>query len=126
MDWTPLGAKLLGTLTLRPYVALFLATFLALAWRDLGGRRALGFLAWGAVVAFGAEWASTRIGVPFGLYHYTGATADRELFVSNVPAFDFVSFPFLAYASWCLARVATGRWAGWGPVGLAGIVMMLA
>lgn len=126
MDWTQLGRELAGTLTMRPYVVLFLVTFLALAWRDLGARRALGFLAWGAAVAFTAEWASTRVAIPFGLYHYTGETAGRELFLSNVPAFDFVSFPFLAYASWCLARAATGRWAGGGIVALAGVLMMLA
>src|SRR5262245_42639324 len=118
MDWHGLGVRLAGTVITRPYVVLFLATFLTLAWRDLGGRRALGFLVWGAAIAFAAEWASTRVGIPFGLYHYTGATAGRELFVSNVPAFDFVSFPFLAYASWCVARALTGRWAGGALVGL--------
>ena len=126
MDWTLLGRELAGTVTMRPYVVVFLATFLALAGRDLGGRRTLGFLAWGAAVAFSAEWASTRVGIPFGLYHYTGDTMGRELFLSNVPVFDFMSFPFLAYASWCLARAATGRWRGAGVVALAGVLMMLA
>ena len=126
MDWALLGREMAGTVTMRPYVVVFLATFLALAGRDLGARRTLGFLGWGAAVAFGAEWTSTRVGFPFGLYHYTGDTMGRELFLSNVPAFDFVSFPFLAYASWCLARAATGRWRGAGVVALAGLLMMLA
>ena len=76
--------------------------------RDLGWRRTLGWLVWGFAVAFSAEFASTRVGIPFGLYHYTGATAGRELFISNVPFFDPLSFPFLAYASFCLARWALG------------------
>ena len=44
-----------------------------------GWRRTLGF---GAVVwplAWLAEYSSTRIGVPFGLYHYTGTTRGQEL-----------------------------------------------
>jgi putative membrane protein len=126
MDGETLGRLLVGTLTLRPYVVLFVVAFLVLGWRDLGGGRTLGWLVWGAAVAFTAEWTSTRVGVPFGLYHYTGSTADRELFVSNVPAFDFVSFPFLAYASWCLARALTGRWTGPRVAAVGGLLMMLA
>ena len=116
---------LAGTLVLRPYVFAFLATFLVLAVRDLGARRALGFLGLGFAVALSAEYASTRVGVPFGLYHYTGATAGRELFVSNVPFFDPLCFPFLAYASWCVARRVTGEARGVRVAGLAAALMML-
>jgi len=112
------------TVLLRPYVFVFLAVFLVLAGRDLGWRRAFGWLGWGWAVAFAAEYASTRIGIPFGLYHYTGETAGRELFVSNVPFFDPLSFPFVAYASYCLARWALGQARGWAPA-LAGALMML-
>jgi uncharacterized membrane protein len=79
----------------------------------------------GFAVAFGAELASTRIGFPFGLYHYTGATAGRELFLSNVPFFDPLCFPFLAYASWCLARHCLGRSRGLSAVLLSALLMML-
>lgn len=116
---------LAATIAQRLYVFVFLAAFLVLAGRDLGGRRAAGWLAWGFAVAFSAEYASTRVGIPFGLYHYTGATAGRELFISNVPFFDPLSFPFLAYASFCLARWALGRSAGWAPLALAGALMMM-
>ncbi len=124
MAWLP-AAEIAGTLALRPYVFAFLAAYLVLAARDLGGRGAAALLAWGAAVAFAAEYASTRVGVPFGLYHYTGDTHGAELFLSNVPAFDSLSFPFLAYAAWCVARWA---WPGARPVptvGAAGILMML-
>src|SRR5262249_1089522 len=57
------------------------------------------------------------------LYHYTGATAGRELFISNVPFFDPLSFPFLAYASYCLARWALRQSRGWQTVALAGVLM---
>lgn len=117
--------EIAGTLALRPYVFGFLAAYLALAVRDLGPRGAAGFLAWGWAVAFAAEYASTRIGVPFGLYHYTGETRGAELYLSNVPFFDSLSFPFLAYAAWCAARWA---WPGAAPVrgvAAAGVLMML-
>src|SRR5262245_23186689 len=120
-----LGPLLLGTVVLRPYVFAFLAVFVVAATRDLGARRMLGFLLWGWAMAFIAEYASTRVGVPFGLYHYTGVTRGVELFIANVPFFDSLSFPFLAYASFCLARRALG------PVGrgrvtlLSGILMTL-
>ena len=117
---------LAGTVQIRLYVFLFLAAFLVVATRDLGWRWAWSWLAWGWAVAFTAEFASTRVGIPFGLYHYTGATAGRELFVSNVPFFDSLSFPFLAYASYCLARWALGQSPGWAPAALAGALMMLA
>jgi len=58
---------LAGTVQLRPYVFVFRAAFLVLAGRDLGCRRAFGWLGWTWCVAFAAEFASTRIGIPFGL-----------------------------------------------------------
>ena len=91
-------SHLAGTLPLRPYVFGFLAVYLIAAARDWGGARAR-LHRCGARVAFAAEWSSTRIGIPFGLYHYTGDTRGRELYLSNVPLFDSLSFTFLAYAS---------------------------
>ena len=102
---------LAGTFALRPYVAGFVAFFLVAGARDLGGVRTMGLLLWGGLVALGAELLSTQVGIPFGLYHYTGHTAGVELFVANVPFFSPLSFPFLAYASFCLARRVLGP--GW-------------
>lgn len=117
--------EIVGTLVLRPYVFAFLAAYLVLASRDLGPRGAAGLLVWGTAVAFAAEYASTRTGVPFGLYHYTGATRGAELFVSNVPAFDSLSFPFLAYAAWCVARWVRPVAGPVATVAAAGLLMML-
>ncbi len=125
------AALLAGTFVLRPYVVGFLSFFLVAASRDLGRVRAVGFLLWGFLVALAAELLSTRVGIPFGLYHYTGETAGSELFLSNVPFFSPLSFPFLAYASFCLARRALGP--GWADsragrlrvVALAGALMTL-
>ena len=116
----------LGTLTLRPYVFAFLAAFLVLGACDLGWRRTLAFGAWVWPVAWLAEFSSTRTGVPFGFYVYTGTTHGQELYIADVPFMDALSFTFLAYASFCLARGALGRSAS--PAGvtvLGGVLMML-
>ncbi len=99
----------LGTLALRPYVFAFLACYLIVGAIDLGWRRALAFGAWVWLVAWVSEFASTRTGVPFGLYVYTGATRGRELFIADVPFMDALSFSFLAYAAFCMARGSLGR-----------------
>ena len=119
------AAALGGTLVLRPYVVAFLAVFIVIAGRDQGIPRTLILLVWGALVAFGAELASIRTGIPFGLYHYTGITAGHELFIAGVPIFDPLSFPFLGYASWSLARWSSGREHGARTVFLTGLLMML-
>src|SRR6188474_110874 len=126
-----IATQLVGTATLRPYVIGFLVLFLIAATRDLGTRRTVCYLGWALGVALAAELASTRVGFPFGLYHYTGDTRGLELFVSNVPFFSPLSFPFLAYASFCLARLVLPRtWAAscGGRVRmvlLAGVLMTL-
>jgi len=118
---------LVGSLLLRPYVFFFLAAFLVAGHRDLGLRRTLLF---GAVVwpiAWLAEFCSTRVGIPFGLYHYTRITRGQELYVADIPFFDPLSFTFLAYAAFCLARFAlAGRHASAPALALlAGFLMMM-
>jgi putative membrane protein len=108
-----------GSIALRPYVFGFLALYLIVAAGAWGWRCAGAFTVWAGAVAFAAEWSSTRVGVPFGLYHYTGATAGRELYLANVPFFDSVSFTFLAYASLGLAGRLLGHGVG-GPPGTPG------
>ena len=116
----------LGTLVLRPYVFAFLACYLILGTIDLGWRRTLLFGGWVWLVAWVSEFSSTRIGVPFGFYTYTGDTRGQELFIADVPFMDALSFTFLAYAAFCLARGCLGRAAS--PAGitvLGGVFMML-
>ncbi|HSE94499.1 MAG TPA: carotenoid biosynthesis protein, partial [Methylomirabilota bacterium] len=132
-DLPSVAAELGGSLTLRPYVFGFLAVYLVAAAGEWGWRRALAFLGLAAGLAFVAEWSSTRVGVPFGLYHYTGLTRGRELYLANVPLFDPLSFSFLAYASLGLARRLVGRWlpvdgtggaARWTVAVVTGLLMM--
>jgi putative membrane protein len=122
---TDLASLLLGTLALRPYVFCFLAVGLGAAARDLGRGRALAFTAWAWAVAFVAEFSSTRTGIPFGLYHYTEATRGQEIFLANVPLMDSLSFTFLAYAAFSLARALLRRSRGTAVVLASGLLMML-
>jgi uncharacterized membrane protein len=118
---------LIGTFVLRPYVFGFLVAFLLAGALDLGWRRTLLFGLCVSPTAWLAEVSSTRTGFPFGLYQYTGLTRGREIFLADVPLMDPLSFAFLAYASFCLARsVLRGRRVP--PAGMAlatGILMML-
>ncbi len=118
---------LIGTFVLRPYVFGFLAAFLAAGAVDLGIRRTLLFAAWVGPLAWLAEFSSTRIGIPFGLYHYTGTTRGQELFIADVPFMDCLSFTFLAYAAFCLARAALAGRRVPAPVLalVSGVLMML-
>jgi putative membrane protein len=117
---------LVGTVLLRPYVFAFLAVFIAAGVVDLGWRRTLGFTACVWPVALLAELSSTRTGFPFGLYRYTGLTRGRELFIVDVPFIDSLSFVFLAYAAYCLARLVLARRAParWRTALTAGVLMM--
>ncbi len=126
---------LIGTFWLRPYVFGFLAAFLVIALSEIGPRRAAVWAAIGFAVAFVCEYSSTRNGFPFGLYHYLDSeTRDRELWLSNVPFMDSLSFVFLSFVSWATARRLLGTTAheevsgeiAWRPAVLVlGAVLMV-
>jgi putative membrane protein len=95
---------LLGkTVLLRPYVFLFLAAFLFTASRLLGWPRTWFFFVNTWLTALLCELSSTRTGIPFGWYFYTGSTAGQELYLWDVPFMDSLSFTFLLFASYGLA-----------------------
>jgi uncharacterized membrane protein len=94
---------LLGTVALRPYVFVFLAVYLLAAVTKMGWAKTGAFTAVAWVIAYAAEFSSTRIGFPFGMYVYVDATRDRELWLANVPFFDSLSFTFLCYLGFALA-----------------------
>ncbi len=93
---------LIQTVLLRPYVFIFLIVFLVAANRLLGSKRTIFFFLITWVTAFLCEFSSTRTGVPFGWYFYTGATVGQELYLADVPFMDSLSFTFLLFASYCL------------------------
>ena len=94
---------LFKTVAFRPYVFAFLAAFLFAAIMLIGWPRTWRFwlISWGT--AFACEFSSTRNGIPFGWYHYNGSTVGQELYFSNVPFMDSISFSFLLYAAYCVA-----------------------
>lgn len=92
--------RVVGTVVYRPYVFAFLVVYLLAAVARLGWRRTTVFSTLAFLVAFAAEFSSTRTGVPFGLYHYIDVTRDRELWIANVPFWDSLSFTFLCYFGW--------------------------
>ncbi len=94
---------LFKTFLLRPYVFVFLAAFLFSAIRLIGWPRTWRFWLISWITAFVCEYASTRTGFPFGWYFYNGSTIGQELYFSNVPFMDSISFSFLLYASYCVA-----------------------
>ncbi|MBX3279735.1 MAG: carotenoid biosynthesis protein [Acidobacteria bacterium] len=110
---------LIGTLTLRPYVFIFLLCYLFLAVTHIGYRRTLLFTVIAYTVAFLCEWSSAVAGTgfPFGLYRYIDATSDRELWIAGVPWMDSLSFTFLSYVSWEVAVLCRSRVkSGWSDV----------
>lgn len=127
---------LLGSMIHRPYVYAFLACFLVFATYHLGWKRTLTFLASTYLITFACEFSSTRNGFPFGPYTYVDTTRSRELWLSNVPFWDSLSFVFLSYFSLVMAAailtrdqdLSRGDWPGLKrPLTpfLGGLIMML-
>ena len=94
---------LLSTIAMRPYVFIFLASFLFIAIVNFGLRTTMLFTLLTYVVSLACEWSSVHNGFPFGLYHYIEATRGREIWVFGVPFMDSLSFTFLAFASYTVA-----------------------
>lgn len=100
-----------GTVTLRPYVFLFLGAFLVIARTQMGWTRTLLWLATGYAIAWASEFSSIQNGFPYGYYEYLpAATIDRELWipwwtdaVPVVPFMDSLSYVFLTYVSYQMA-----------------------
>ena len=91
------------TILFRPYVFAFLGAFLVSAIALIGWPRTWRFWLISWITAFICEFSSTRNGIPFGWYHYNGSTVGQELYISNIPFMDSISFSFLLFASYCLA-----------------------
>lgn len=94
---------LIKTILFRPYVFVFLAAFLFSAIQLIGWPRTWRFWLISWATAFVCEYSSTRNGIPFGWYHYNGSTIGQELYFSNIPFMDSISFSFLLFAAYCVA-----------------------
>jgi len=100
---------LLSTVLFRPYVFAFLAIYLVAASLKVGIRKTALFTLSAWAVAYAAEFSSIRNGFPFGLYYYIPSTVGRELWIFGVPFMDSLSFTFLTYSSWTVARVLLSK-----------------
>ncbi|MGC1185616.1 MAG: carotenoid biosynthesis protein, partial [Candidatus Dormiibacterota bacterium] len=81
-----------------------------LIWRQFGWRRALPVAVGGWAITFAAEWASTSgPGIPFGSYSYRSAGLSQDWRVLGVPVFDSLSFTWLAFCAYLLARRCGAR-----------------
>ncbi len=96
---------LVSTILYRPYVFAFLFIYLAAAILKIGPKKAVFFTLTAWATAYAAEYSSVRNGFPFGMYHYIQCTTEKELWICGVPFMDSLSFTFLSYASWTMARV---------------------
>jgi uncharacterized membrane protein len=94
---------LFGTVILRPYVFVFLAFYLAIAILNMGLARSLIFTVLAYSIAFLSEYSSTRTGFPYGFYSYIDTTRDQELWITNVPFMDSLSYAFLSYISFTVS-----------------------
>src|ERR1039457_1521675 len=100
---------LLSTIMLRPYVFIFLLSFLSIAIVNFGVRTTLLFTGLTYGVSLACEWSSVHNGFPFGLYHYIDATRGREIWIAGVPFMDSLSFTFLGFASYTVALLIASQ-----------------
>jgi putative membrane protein len=94
---------LLTTIALRPYVFVFLTSFVLISLVNFGLRTTLLFGVLVYTIGLGSEYSSVHNGFPFGLYHYVQTTRGQEIWVFGVPFFDSISYTFLAFASYTVA-----------------------
>jgi uncharacterized membrane protein len=126
-----LARLLLGTVVYRPYVYVFFLCFLFFSLRHLRRNGTIVYILISYLIAFFSEFSATRNGFPFGSYVYLDDTRLRELWISNIPFWDSLSFVFLSYFSWITAgalrnpRAPSERMFQWHTAFLGGFLMML-
>lgn len=108
-----------GTVLHRPYVYGFFLCYLIFSLYQLGSKRTGLYLIFAYLIALVSELCSTRWSFPFGMYVYIDTTRTEELWISNVPFWDSLSFVFLSYFSWMLAGALRSQSFRAGPRGFA-------
>jgi putative membrane protein len=114
-----------GTVVHRPYVYGFLLFYLGFSRYHQGWKRTGSYLVLAYLIALVSELASTRWGFPFGIYTYIETMRTQELWISNVPFWDSLSFVFLSYFAWVIAAAIIGTFSSLRTFLLSGILMML-
>ncbi len=96
--------ELTAMLTERPYVVAFLVSFIVIAWAERGWQRMLFWLVSGTFLGWLMEFSSVRTGFPFGFYTYHQENFPKELWIGDIPFFASLSFAFLTYFGYSIAR----------------------
>ena len=100
---------MINTILHRPYVFIFLLTFLILARIYWGNwKKPILWLVIGYIVAWASEVSSINNGFPYGLYHYIYENMPGELMVAGVPFWDSLSYPFMIFAGYTTAEFILG------------------
>jgi uncharacterized membrane protein len=97
---------LITTLLKRPYVVLFLLSYIIIATRVVNWRWMLAFLFSGYTLAFISEYLSINYGFPYGWYFYKYENLQGEWLNNGVPVWDSVSYVFMCFAGLYLAHYA--------------------
>jgi putative membrane protein len=88
--------------------------YLTIAIINMGALRSLVFTVMAYTIAFASEFSSTRNGFPYGFYSYIDTTRDQELWISNVPFMDSLSYSFLSYISLTMSLLIWSQLEGEG------------
>ena len=105
--------QLIYTIVKRPYVFIFLLTFLFLGIRHMGFLKTAIWLVAGYLIAFLSEYSSINNGFPYGEYHYIYENLKGELLFFGVPVWDSVSYSFLTYAAYSAGLYALPKTKIW-------------
>jgi uncharacterized membrane protein len=97
--------EVVGTFVGRWYVSLFGVVFLVCAVRQLGARKALGYLVAATLVGALAENGSVHLGIPYTRYAFDPSLKGDELFVGDVPLMVPLSYSFMAYFAFAAGRL---------------------
>lgn len=93
----------------RPYVFIFLITFLFIGIRSRGYKSTMAFLLIGYTIAWASEALSIRYGFPYGRYFYIYGNLRGEIMNMGVPVWDSLSYTFLCFAGLSVAEFVSPK-----------------
>lgn len=95
---------LITTILHRPYVFLFLLSYIYIAKRTTNWRWMLAYLLAGYTIAFLSEFLSINHGFPYGWYSYKYENLAGEWLNHGVPVWDSMSYVFMCFAGLYFAQ----------------------
>lgn len=98
--------EIITTIQNRPYVVLFLLSYLYIAIKVTNARWTFLFFIAGYTIAFISEYLSIHYGFPYGWYFYKYQNLQGEWFNHGVPVWDSASYVFMNFAGLFAAWMA--------------------